>query len=186
MLADRTEEMMGYAALADLLADAGAPGEASEYHGTLCGLCCGMPEAGPEGWSARALAAADADEHVARDVRSAFTKLGADLRADLAGGELAFAPVLPDDDAPLAERARALARWCEGYLYGLALVDADAVRALAGDAREALADFAQIACAAGVANATESDEAAYAELVEFVRVGVQLVFEELRQRRGEN
>ena len=176
--------MMSYAALAELLAAAGALDEASEYHGTLCGLCCGMPDVGPKAWVERALAAADADEHPARAPGHALTEVGEDLHAALAGGELDFAPVLPADDAPLAERAGALARWCEGYLYGLALADAEALRTLTGDAREALADFAQIACAAGAANDTESDETAYAELVEFVRVGVQLVFEELRLRRG--
>ena len=177
--------MTSYAALSELLAGAGALGEASEYHGTLCGLCCGMPDAGPKAWVGRALAAADADEHTGRDARGALTEQGERLHAALAGGELEFAPVLPDDEAPLAERAGALARWCEGYLYGLALADADALRTLAGDAREALADFAQIACASGAANGTESDETAYAELVEFVRVGVQLVYEELRRRRGQ-
>jgi uncharacterized protein YgfB (UPF0149 family) len=185
MLMERTEGMMSYAALAELLAGAGALGETSEYHGTLCGLCCGAPDAGPKGWVERALEAADANEHPARDARRALTALAEELERALAGDQLEFTPVLPDDDAPLAERAGALARWCEGYLYGLALADAATVRALEGDAREALADFAQIACAAGIANDTEDDEAAYAELVEFVRVGVQLVYEELRRRRGQ-
>jgi uncharacterized protein YgfB (UPF0149 family) len=176
--------MMSHAALSELLAGVGALSEASEYHGTLCGLCSGLSDAGPQAWVERALAAADADEHPARDSRDALTTLAEELHATLAGGELDFAPLLPDDDTPLAQRAGALARWCEGYLFGLALADAEALRTLEGDAREVLADFAQIACAAGAANDTESDEAAYAELVEFVRVGVQLVYEELRLRRG--
>src|SRR5262245_30026758 len=121
MLADRTEGMMSYAGLSELLAGAGALGEASEYHGTLCGLCCALPDVGSKGWVDRALAAADADEHPARDSRRSLTELAGQLHAALAGGELDFAPVLPDDDAPLAQRAGALARWCEGYLYGLAL-----------------------------------------------------------------
>jgi uncharacterized protein YgfB (UPF0149 family) len=143
-----------------------------------------MPDAGPKALVDRALAAADADEHPRRDARRALAEQAEALHAALAGAELDFAPVLPDDEAPLTERAAALARWCEGYLYGIALADAEALRTLAGDAREALADFAQIACASGAANDTESDETAYAELVEFVRVGVQLVYEELRRRRG--
>src|SRR5262245_40122410 len=98
MLANRTEEIMSYAALSELLASAGALGEASEYHGTLCGLCCAMQDAGPKAWVDRALAAADADEHPARDSRRALTQLAEQLHAALAGGELEFAPVLPDDD----------------------------------------------------------------------------------------
>jgi uncharacterized protein YgfB (UPF0149 family) len=46
--------------------------------------------------------------------------------------------------------------------------------------REILADFKEIARAVGDdAAAGEDDEAAWAELVEFVRVSVQLVFDEL-------
>lgn len=186
MLANGTAQMIGYTALAELLARAGALGEASEFHGTLCGLCCGLPAAGPDVWVERALVSADAAPQPPRDCRDAFTALARDLHAALVGGELAVAPVLPDDERPLPERASALARWCEGFLYGLALADAAALRALQGDAREALADFAEIARTTGASASTESDESAYAELVEFVRVGVQLVYEELAKQRGDD
>jgi len=176
--------MISYPALAELLARAGALGEAAEYHGTLCGLCCGMPAAGPGAWLDRALAAADVT-HAPKECRAALEAQARDLQATLAGGELEFAPVLPDDERPLAERAVALGRWCEGFLYGLALADAAAMRALKGDAQEALVDFARIARTAVSANSTETDESAYAELVEFVRVGVQLVWEELQRQRGQ-
>jgi uncharacterized protein YgfB (UPF0149 family) len=176
--------MISYTALAEMLARTGALGEAAEYHGTLCGLCCGMPDAGPAAWLERALAAADAEPNVPEECRAALEAVARDLHAALTGGELEFAPVLPDDDHALAERAVALARWCEGFLYGLAVADAAAMRALKGDAQEALADFARIARTAVEANASETDEVAYAELVEFVRVGVQLVYEELQRQRG--
>ena len=56
---------------------------------------------------------------------------------------------------------------------------------LPGDAGEIVRDLAQI-MRAGVdeREATEANESALAELVEFVRVGVQVVFEELRTLRG--
>ncbi|NBU24448.1 MAG: M24 family metallopeptidase, partial [Gammaproteobacteria bacterium] len=40
-------------------------------------------------------------------------------REALAAGQLQFEPLLPDDDAPLAERAQALGEFCQGFLYGL-------------------------------------------------------------------
>jgi uncharacterized protein YgfB (UPF0149 family) len=182
MLLDETRPMVTYRGLASALERAGVSGEPSEYHGTLCGLCCGSPEAGVKSWLARALDAADADEHGPADSREWLAEAAKELRAELASDEFEFAPALPDDDRPLGERVTALARWCEGFLYGLALADAGAMRSLGGDAREALDDFAQIARATSDGAGSETDENAYAELVEFVRVGVQLVFEELRQR----
>lgn len=57
--------------------------------------------------------------------------------------------------------------------------------ALASDtAREIIGDFAEIARATVSQAETEPEgEAAYAELVEFVRVSVQLMFEELHDAR---
>lgn len=91
-----------------------------------------------------------------------------------------FQPLLPDDDNPLNGRASALGLWCTGFLYGLGAGKISDLRALPGDVGEIVRDFSEISAAAG--DDSESDEAneqAYAELVEFIRVGAQVVFEEL-------
>jgi uncharacterized protein len=55
---------------------------------------------------------------------------------------------------------------------------------LPGEAGEVVRDFAEITRAGVDADEEqESNESAYAELVEFVRVGVQLLFEELASAR---
>ena len=36
----------------------------------------------------------------------------------LRGDEMEFELLLPDDDAPLEQRATALSQWCQGFLYG--------------------------------------------------------------------
>jgi uncharacterized protein YgfB (UPF0149 family) len=170
--------------LAGLLAADATPGAASEFHGALCGACCGMPAARPQEWFDRALSAVEMEAHPSRDARARIAELGTELRDALESGELDYVLLLPEDAAPLAERAGALAGWCEGFLYGLALADSDAMRALTGDAREALLDISTIARTAGASNASETDEEAYAELVEFVRVAVQLVFYDLARGRA--
>ena len=176
--------MISQVELAGLLAAGATPGAASEFHGALCGACCGMPAARPTEWLDRALSAVEAEAHPSPESRARICELGTELRDALAAGELDYALPLPEDTAPLAERAGALALWCEGFLYGLALADADAMRSLRGDAREAVQDVATIARMAGEANEGESDEDAYTELVEFVRVAVQLVFYDLARTRS--
>jgi uncharacterized protein len=183
--------MIGYAALAELLEGAAAAADASQFHGSLCGLCCGLPHVAPGQWLERAFAEDDsgAPGRITPAHRAALEEVGAELGAALARGDLEFSPALPDDDVPLLVRARALAHWCDGFLYGAALADAAGMRALEGEAAEALADFSQIARALDgvtpgeIDSETESDEAAYVELVEYVRVGVQFVYEGLQQQR---
>jgi hypothetical protein len=93
--------------------------------------------------------------------------------------QFGFALLLPGEEAPLDQQVAALADWCRGFLIGVA----DPAR-LAGDAGEVVRDLARIAAVepdtpqAG----SEEQERDLAELVEYVRVGVQLVFEQLQAR----
>jgi uncharacterized protein YgfB (UPF0149 family) len=106
--------------------------------------------------------------------------------------ELGFVLLLPSDDEPLADRVQGLALWCHGFVSALgANAPEIAVRgrpqaAEAATVAEILADFAQIS-RAGLSDAeAEGEDApdfALAELIEYVRVSVQIVFEDLGPRR---
>ncbi|MBV8975363.1 MAG: UPF0149 family protein, partial [Sinobacteraceae bacterium] len=75
-------------------------------------------------------------------------------------------------------------QWCQGFLYGLGAGAITDATVLPGDVGEIVRDLTEIS-RAGVdaSQEAESNEAAYTELVEFVRVGVQLLFEELAALR---
>ena len=99
---------------------------------------------------------------------------------------MTFQPLLPEDVRSLDERTGALVTWCQGFLYGLgsgAGATQD-VLDLPGDVGAVVTDIMAISRAAvDPEQGEEANEAAYAELVEFVRVGVQVVFEELAPLR---
>lgn len=175
--------MIGYAALTRLLERAGAYGDPAEYHGTLSGVCAAAKEGDPQSWTAQALAAASSDAPPDAASHQPLIDVAREVHEMLGDHEFGFMPLLPEDDAPISERVAALARWCEGFLYGLTLADSEAMQALKGDAGEALEDFSKLTRASSHRTVSETDEQAYAELVEYVRVGVQLVFEELRGAR---
>jgi uncharacterized protein YgfB (UPF0149 family) len=96
-----------------------------------------------------------------------------------------FQPLLPDDEEPLAVRGEALGAWCQGFLYGFGAAGTANRSALPESVSEFLADLARISQAGDVGSeAEEAEEAAYAELVEFLRAGVQLVYDELAALRA--
>ncbi len=103
---------------------------------------------------------------------------------ELEARDSGFMPLLPPDDASLEARSAALGEWCHGFLYGLGAGRMPDPGSLRDDIGELLRDFTEITHAAvDPDEPVEVSESAYTELVEFVRVGVQVLFEELRPLR---
>ena len=104
----------------------------------------------------------------------------------LVGNDADFEPLLPDDESPLALRADALSQWCQGFLYGLGSGTTSDPGKVSVEAGEIIRDFTEITHVGVDADEeNEENEVAFAEVVEFVRVGVQLLFAELAPARGE-
>jgi uncharacterized protein YgfB (UPF0149 family) len=163
-----------------LLTQEHALAEASEAHGTLAGCLCGAAGYKFEDWLREILPAGHAQPAASEALRDVYT---ATLDA-LEQPDMGFEPLLPSDAQPIEARTTALAEWCQGFLYGLGAGNIPDASRLPGEVGEIVRDFAEIT-RAGVdgAETEESNESAYAELVEFVRVGVQLLFEELSAAR---
>jgi len=152
--------------------------DAAEAHGTLAGCLCGAAGYRFEDWVHEILPeGGGAAAATLREIYGATA--GALLQPDME-----FELLLPPDAQPLAERTQALAQWCQGFLYGLGAGRISGASELPGEVGEIVRDFIEISRAAvDEEQGEESNEAAYAELVEFVRVGVQLLFEELAGAR---
>ncbi len=122
--------------------------------------------------------------HRAGPAEPALATLYARTVASLSGRDMDFDLLIPDDDCPIEERTHALTAWCTGFLYGLGSNGAADPQRLPGDLGEIVRDLSEIT-RAGVdaSDSLEANESALAELVEFVRVGVQLVFDELEPLR---
>ena len=174
---------MTHSELQDALARANITLDAAEAHGRLSGALCVRRGYGAADWLAEL--AADSGAEVPTPGQP-LSEVAAETLEALSSDGFEFAPLLPDEDAPLAERVAALAAWSDGFLYGVGTGASQQSIVAAGDVGEFLRDLADIARAelepGREADAGESD---YAELVEFVRVGVQLVFEELEALRAQ-
>ena len=166
-----------YAQIQRLMSECRAVAEPAEAHGSLAGALCATDAYGVEDWLAEILPEGAAAEEAAI---SSLRGLYEATRAALTGTQMQFELLMPDDDEPIEQRAEALTLWCNGFVYGLGSGGAPDPERLPGDAGEIVRDLAQI-MRAGVdeREGLEVNELALAELVEFVRVGVQVVFEEL-------
>ncbi|MBT8442201.1 MAG: UPF0149 family protein, partial [Gammaproteobacteria bacterium] len=106
----------------------------------------------------------------------------------LDAGEMGFQLLLPPDEDSLERRAECLGLWCQGFMHGLGAAASpgkDSPILSHHVVRDIVADFSEITRAGFSDEETEEEgEAALIELIEFVRVGVQLVFEELRAIRS--
>jgi len=169
-----------YNRVQQLLARERSLAEAAEAHGTLAGCLCAAAGYRFEDWLHEILPEGRAAPAATATLRELYTATAdALLQPDM---ELEL--LLPADDEPIAARTAALALWCQGFLYGLGAGAIADLRQLPGDVGEIVRDFVEITRAGVDAEqAEESNESAYAELVEFVRVGVQLLFEELAGAR---
>jgi hypothetical protein len=168
-----------YAEIQRSLADSHALAEPAEAHGTLAGALCAQVPYRLEDWLAEIL-----PEGRRSDADPVLQAVYDWTVAALAGRDMDFELVIPEDDRPIRERTQALTLWCTGFLYGLGSNGAADPQRLPGELGEIVRDLTEITHAD--VDATDSDEAnesALAELVEFVRVGVQLVFEELQPLR---
>ena len=199
--ASTTAEFPSFELIDAALRRAEAPTDAAEAHGSLCGLVCGLGDSGQSAWLAETLpdARVDAqpDAHADGQANAAIVEQTAAVlrvlafrtRAALEDADMTFQPLLPDEAEPLAQRIDGLAQWCQGFNHGLFVAarigDAEA-ELRSGNTAEIVSDFADMAKAAVDDEEPDGDgEAAYVELVEYIRVSVQLVYEELtavRQR----
>jgi uncharacterized protein YgfB (UPF0149 family) len=169
-----------YSAIQQLLTESHAIIEAAEAHGTLAGALCALGAYSIEDWLAEILP----DGLEAAAAPSGLGGLYADTCAALRGDGMEFDLLIPEDEVSIEERTRALSLWCNGFLYGLGTTGAADPGRLSGEAGEVVRDLTEIT-RAGVdaADGAEENEAALAELVEFVRIGVQLLFEETGRQR---
>ncbi len=169
--------------------------EVAEFHGGICGLLCASGPGAAAAWLQHADESQMTVAGEAGTAREQLHEAEAETWRLLSSPNFEFEPLLPPVEAELAERVSALALWCQGFLTGLGL---GGVRAEDLDARddeggrnaelaEIVADFVEISRAhLGSEDLADTDRADFdlAEVIEYVRVGTQLVFEELRERQA--
>ncbi|MCB1776983.1 MAG: UPF0149 family protein [Candidatus Competibacteraceae bacterium] len=152
------------------------PVDPAELHGLLCGLLCTNASLDRDQWLYEAREALADDRELPQMLDELLLPLFDENAGYIDNLDEPVTPLLPDDDAPLSERVRALGNWCQGLLYGLGLGESGWNDRLDSESQEFLKDVADIAQVGfNTDEENEADENAYAEIVEYLRVGLMLV-----------
>lgn len=182
---------IGHGQLDDALRRMSSSWDAAQTHGLVSGKLAVLGAAAGPAWLEQVLEGTDASNALRKETEEMLSTLYQSTYRQLAERLSEFAPLLPDDGDGKNARTEALAHWCEGYLHGL-------VSAQHGDAlkqrlaREPVAgiikDILSITQVTVDEHDSESadddaDEEAYVEIVEYLRVAAQLVYEELAEQR---
>jgi|TARA_B100000809_G_C15102614_1_gene517515 hypothetical protein len=112
-----------------------------------------------------------------------------DTWAQLVERQSEFELFLPDDERNITERTEAISQWCDGFLHGI--VTGKKPKKLKDHLNQdplnvIIKDFLEITRATVNEEADEEDnESAFEEVMEYIRVSVQLVYEELADFRDD-
>lgn len=151
---------------------------ASGLHGILCGyLCAGADTQGED--YIRALLHNKKDESSRQALLSLFS-MYAISQQQINHFDFSFELLLPDDDEPLLERAKAFSEWCNGFSWGFTAVGIDAEQFEDEDSQNAVQhihEFAELDYAA--LDIDEEDERALMDVIEYTRMAVAQLHSEL-------
>lgn len=158
---------------------------AAEAHGLQAGMICGQREDTRQiDWLSvmmQELSCKSSDSAC----REVLSKLYRSTVTQLSNMSFDFMPLLPDDETAFDLRVTALGSWCRGFLCGLGMagIGGEIQSSLA---KEAITDLSKIAYSdTSGGEGLDEDEAAYFELVEYIRVAVQTVQVEIQYTADE-
>ena len=181
------EQAIHHDELDSALKRCGATWDAAQTHGLLSGrLAIAGSDSGFD-WLTQVLEGTDSSDSLRGECEVMLSTLFESTYRQLSERQSDFEPLLPDDEDSASVRTAALGHWCEGFLHGLVSSDhGDALkgRLSAEPLADIIKDMLEITRATVEEDSNdETNDAAYAELVEYLRVAAQLTYEELVEFR---
>ena len=157
-----------------------------QAHGLLCGYIMTHGLKGHDMWLHRMFENSSNEKGV--KYKYIFDDLFIKTWQQLEERQSEFELFLPGDDRGLLTRAKAIGSWCDSYLHGLisSVTTEKLKKAINREPTSILIkDLLEMTKATiGEEDDDETNERSYAELVEYTRIAVQLIFEELDESRN--
>lgn len=153
---------------------------AAECHGFLCGHFCVSNTIAAETWQDHLLGGID-DAADLDDCFAMLSRLAEQVREEILAEDISFSLLLPDDESSINERSSALAEWSAGFVSGLGIGGLGEKPPLIDECDEFIKDLVSISRMETAAEDGEDVEAAFFEVVEYIRVGVIMLHQEWHQ-----
>lgn len=155
--------------------------EAAECHGFLTGYLCIKRGITAEIWSEYLLAGKDVENAETNECDATFQALSDEIVEQLHNPEFGFELLLPDEDADIEMRGLRLGEWCQGFLSGMGVeLEQNHMNLLSAECQELFQDLSQIT-RIGVDDQLDDEESevALTEIIEYVRMGVLMIHDEM-------
>ena len=154
---------------------------APECHGILCGLICAQDRASEDIWKRLILPASGGQNQQAANAYQLLQIVYTNTAQEMCDHGFTLTLLLPGDEQSLNDRVKALSLWCQGFLLGMTEGGLQTFKTLPEDTTELMRDFVKIARLADSAPEGDNDnETDFIEIEEYVRLGVQLIYQELQ------
>ncbi len=176
-------ELPDYVGVERALGRANVDFSSAEIHGMVCGLLVVDQATAPDTWFAQVLEGNPQDVYV-QEARTLLKALFSTIRQQLNDSDMTFELFLPKDDA-LETRVEAMQDWCQGFSFGLVMAGVKDMRTLPDDSREWAEDVVRIGSSGELEMEDEEEgEESLAEIIEYLRVGVLMMNEELQPMKA--
>lgn len=175
------EEMMDYLGMESLLSRADCTYSAAEIHGVACGLLVINMNTDTEAWLKQVFPERDTQNILQNEIAAELNTVFKTIRTQMQDSNLEFEVLLPSDEDSLADRVDAMQEWTQGFLLGISLAGLKEFNEMPGDSHEILMHLMEIGQESEFDLGQEDEsEDAYVEIVEFLRMGVLLIAEEMQ------
>lgn len=167
-------ELPSYAEISDALGNTTLILNPSQAHGLICGIICGSAKKATA-WE-ELITGGNENTNAHEVLQKLYDVSEKQLKEFL----FEFQLILPDDEVELPLRAEALTLWSQGFLTGLKMTDIPIVGREPSELTEAIDDIIEVAkLNFEEVVASEEDEAAFVELVEYVRMAAILIYQDI-------
>ncbi|AGH82084.1 yecA family protein [Psychromonas sp. CNPT3] len=148
----------------------------SEAHGILSGLIAGGVSLEDQSWQTLFNDVVNEGMGLDLPVKKMIGSLYAQVIAQFRDDGLGFSLLLPEEKVPLDERCESMAKWAQGFLLGFGLVQ-QGLNLASEEIQDIIRDIRDISqLSLDFEKEDEASEIAFAEIVEYLRMGAMLCF----------
>ena len=172
---------MQFSETQEILINVNSINDVAESHGVASGMLVANTTADKLDWIKQVMGEIEKNDIPSADAVKQLGDWFDEIKSHLQDSNLRYELCLPDDEQTLEKRVTALQEWCRGFIMGIAISGLKNFNKLPEDTRELISDFSRISSEEEF-DLDHADEAeiAYADISQYVRIGVLLINEELQ------